>query len=91
MHAAHLSDEYVQMAKDKGTEHAMRMKFYEIKTMDMPKQLRAIAVQLEMGKETERIHIQGYFGVDLSAILELLWKVVRCDGDMFPDGQGWTR
>jgi hypothetical protein len=60
MHAAHLSDEYVQMAKNLGTEHAMRTKFHEIKTMDMPKQLRAIAVQLEMGKETERIHIQGY-------------------------------
>ena len=61
MHAAHLSDEYVQMAKDKGTEHAMRSKFYEIKTMDMPKQLRAIAVQLEMGKETERSPYSGLY------------------------------
>lgn len=62
IHLGHiLDDEYLQMAKKTDSyETTLNIFFQEIKRIRHPKLVRALAMSLEVGSDTKRVHIQIY-------------------------------
>ena len=62
IHVGHILDEsYAEMAKKNGDyESTMYLYFQELKAKKWPKVVRAMAIALEVGSDTKRVHVQGY-------------------------------